>query len=154
MKLYMGLCWLRSNRNLEASFKQSGAFEMFDTYVKRTRQYLDLEVQRVDFETLKNRSPTDKLWVCERAQNGAVLSSSEDLASRLERAQIQAVKKLWIVIGGADGWTPSELTQMKADFLWSFGPATYPHELASVMMAEQVYRGLSILKGHPYHTGH
>lgn len=150
----MGLFWLRSNRNLESSFKQSGAYEMFDTYLKRIRQYSDVEVLKTDFEALVKRPNTDKLWICERSQNGAQTFSSEKLASQLEKIQNSGAKRLWIVIGDADGWTPEELQQMRADQLWSFGPATYPHELATVMMCEQVYRAFTIIKGHPYHSGH
>lgn len=53
------------------------------------------------------------------------------------------------LIGGADGFTPDIKTH--ADFFWRMGELTWPHQLARVMLLEQLYRSMSILKGHPYH---
>jgi 23S rRNA (pseudouridine1915-N3)-methyltransferase len=53
------------------------------------------------------------------------------------------------VIGGADGLAPAVL--QRADLTLSFGPMTWPHQLARVMLAEQLFRAQSILAGHPYH---
>ena len=55
------------------------------------------------------------------------------------------------VIGGADGLAPS--LSDKADLRLSFGAATWPHQLARVMLLEQLYRAATILSGHPYHRG-
>jgi len=55
------------------------------------------------------------------------------------------------VIGGADGLAPSLAD--KADLRLSFGAATWPHQLARVMLLEQLYRAATILSGHPYHRG-
>jgi 23S rRNA (pseudouridine1915-N3)-methyltransferase len=57
-----------------------------------------------------------------------------------------------LAIGPADGW--SVAARQRADLLVSFGRLTLPHQLARVVLAEQVYRALTILAGHPYHTGH
>lgn len=154
MKLSLGLLWLRTNRNLSAAFKHSATYELFNMYLTRLGPYTDVDVSKPDFETLKKRESNEKLWICERAQLGAKTLSSEALAVRVEDLQMLGVKKLWIVIGGPDGFSKEQLAELRADFLWSFGPATYPHELASVMMLEQVYRAYSIIKKHPYHSGH
>jgi 23S rRNA (pseudouridine1915-N3)-methyltransferase len=53
------------------------------------------------------------------------------------------------IIGGADGLSPS--LSDKADLQLSFGAATWPHQLARVMLLEQLYRATTILSGHPYH---
>jgi 23S rRNA (pseudouridine1915-N3)-methyltransferase len=55
---------------------------------------------------------------------------------------------LVFVIGGADGLPPEWRT--RADVLLSLSPLTMPHELARVMLAEQIYRALTTLRGHPY----
>jgi 23S rRNA (pseudouridine1915-N3)-methyltransferase len=53
------------------------------------------------------------------------------------------------IIGGADGLSPS--LGDKADLRLAFGAATWPHQLARVMLLEQLYRATTILTGHPYH---
>jgi 23S rRNA (pseudouridine1915-N3)-methyltransferase len=55
-------------------------------------------------------------------------------------------------IGPADGWSVNARDQ--ANLLLSFGRITLPHQLARVVLAEQVYRAFTILAGHPYHSGH
>jgi 23S rRNA (pseudouridine1915-N3)-methyltransferase len=77
--------------------------------------------------------------------------SSEELAEFLKRQQINAVPLLF-AIGGADGF--GEETQRQADFILSLGRMTLPHELARVVLVEQIYRAFTILKKHPYHLGH
>ncbi len=57
-----------------------------------------------------------------------------------------------LAIGPADGW--STAARARAGLLLSFGAITLPHELARVVLAEQIYRALTILAGHPYHSGH
>lgn len=54
-----------------------------------------------------------------------------------------------LLIGGPDGIDPACME--RADSTWSLSPLTFPHGLVRVMVAEQLYRAQSILKGHPYH---
>jgi 23S rRNA (pseudouridine1915-N3)-methyltransferase len=77
--------------------------------------------------------------------------SSEELAHFLEREQIQAIPLLFAV-GGADGF--SDQARRQASFALSLGRMTLPHELARVVLLEQLYRAFTILKNHPYHLGH
>jgi len=76
--------------------------------------------------------------------------SSEDLAAQLGRWRMQG-KDLAFLIGGPDGFAPAVLT--RADQSWSLGPATLPHPLVRIMVAEQLYRASSQLANHPYHRG-
>jgi 23S rRNA (pseudouridine1915-N3)-methyltransferase len=78
--------------------------------------------------------------------------SSEQLAGWIERERDGSAQHLHFAIGPADGW--SDTTRKRADLLLSFGPMTFPHDLARVMLAEQLYRAFTILAGHPYHAGH
>jgi 23S rRNA (pseudouridine1915-N3)-methyltransferase len=55
-------------------------------------------------------------------------------------------------IGPASGW--SDRARRQAQMLLSMGPMTLPHELARLLLTEQIYRAFTILSGHPYHTGH
>ncbi len=78
--------------------------------------------------------------------------SSEQFASWIGRERDSGTQHLHFAIGPADGW--SEKVRKRADLLLSFGPMTFPHELARLMLAEQLYRAFTILAGHPYHGGH
>jgi 23S rRNA (pseudouridine1915-N3)-methyltransferase len=78
--------------------------------------------------------------------------SSEELAEWIGRQRDSGAQHLIFAIGPADGW--SRAARERADLLLSFGPMTFPHELARVMLAEQLYRAFTILAGHPYHSGH
>jgi 23S rRNA (pseudouridine1915-N3)-methyltransferase len=77
--------------------------------------------------------------------------SSEELAQFLERERVQAIPLLF-AIGGADGF--SDQARRQAAFVLSLGRMTLPHELARVVLLEQLYRAFTILKNHPYHLGH
>lgn len=75
--------------------------------------------------------------------------TSRAFASRVAKLRDDGVRKLTIVIGGADGHAPELLA--RADETLAFGVQTWPHALARVMLAEQVYRAVTILAGSPYH---
>jgi 23S rRNA (pseudouridine1915-N3)-methyltransferase len=77
--------------------------------------------------------------------------SSEELAEFLEREQLNALPLLF-AIGGSDGF--SDEARRIAGFSLSLGKMTLPHELARVVLLEQLYRAFTILKNHPYHLGH
>jgi len=66
----------------------------------------------------------------------------------------QGKRLLSIIIGGPDGLKEAQQQRLKPDFIWSFGPMTYPHELACVIACEQLYRAWAIMRGLPYHGGH
>lgn len=78
--------------------------------------------------------------------------TSEEIANFLEYHQSHNAQELLFAVGPADGW--SETTRAAANNVLSFGKITLPHELARVVLLEQLYRGFTILKGHPYHGGH
>jgi 23S rRNA (pseudouridine1915-N3)-methyltransferase len=72
---------------------------------------------------------------------------SAGFITMMERAEREA-RDLVFVVGGADG-LPAGWSD-RADLLLSLSPMTYPHELARVMLAEQIYRAFTTLRGHPY----
>lgn len=78
--------------------------------------------------------------------------TSEEIANFLEFHQSHGTQELLFAVGPADGW--SDATRAAANNILSFGKITLPHELARVVLLEQLYRGFTILKGHPYHGGH
>jgi len=74
---------------------------------------------------------------------------SGDFARLLERWRDDGVREARFLIGAADGH--DEDLRDRADVLLGFGPMTWPHMLARVMLVEQLWRATSILSGHPYH---
>lgn len=75
--------------------------------------------------------------------------ASRDFARKLETWRDDGVREAVFAIGGADGHDRSQLPQ--PDLVMAFGPAVWPHKLVRVMLAEQIYRAVSILAGTPYH---
>lgn len=75
--------------------------------------------------------------------------TSEEFATLIGRWRDDGVREVRFLIGAADGHG-AELRD-KADLLIGFGAMTWPHMLARVMLAEQLWRATSILAGHPYH---
>ena len=76
--------------------------------------------------------------------------SSEQVAEQLQEWRLQG-RPHALVIGGAVGVAPA--VRERASNIWSLGPLTLPHELARVVVAEQLYRATTILRGEPYHKG-
>jgi 23S rRNA (pseudouridine1915-N3)-methyltransferase len=76
--------------------------------------------------------------------------SSAELAERLDRWLLES-RPLAFAIGGSTGLDEEFL--QRCQHTWSLGPLTLPHELARVVVVEQVYRAFTILRGEPYHKG-
>lgn len=75
--------------------------------------------------------------------------SSEDLSQRIDTLALNGTSDLTFVIGGSDG--VSEAVRTRANETLSFGPITLPHNLARVVLLEQLYRAQRISRGEPYH---
>jgi 23S rRNA (pseudouridine1915-N3)-methyltransferase len=75
--------------------------------------------------------------------------TSEDFAKNMLGLREKGVPAVLFLIGGADGL--AEEARKNADFTLAFGAATFPHQLVRILLAEQIYRALTILSGHPYH---
>ncbi len=86
--------------------------------------------------------------VCVLDERGRMMTSPE-LADRLARLRDAGQGDLAFLVGGADGVDPA--LRDRADLVLSFGPMVWPHALARVMLAEQLYRAATILGGAPYH---
>lgn len=74
--------------------------------------------------------------------------STEQLAERME-AWMGDGRDVALLIGGPEGIEPS--VSAAADERWSLSPLTLPHPLVRIVVAEQIYRAWSVIKGHPYH---
>jgi 23S rRNA (pseudouridine1915-N3)-methyltransferase len=134
--------------------KNSAIQALTDEYLNRLRQYADTEGGPLKDEAalLKlcdGRGARRRLVVLD--SHGKQLSS-EELAGFLREHQDCNPAALVFAVGPADGF--SEELRRKADLVLSIGKMTLAHELARVVVLEQVYRAFTILKGHPYHLGH
>jgi 23S rRNA (pseudouridine1915-N3)-methyltransferase len=94
-----------------------------------------------------SRSIPDRSRVVALEVDGRALSS-RDLATWLGRAENDSVQTVVFLIGGAYG-LPQELSK-RADLCLSLSAMTLPHRLARLVLAEQIYRAFSILRGEPY----
>ena len=70
-------------------------------------------------------------------------------ANFIGRERDAGTRSLWFLVGGAEGVDP--LVRERASAVYSFGTMTLPHQLVRVLVAEQIYRAMTILSGHPYH---
>jgi 23S rRNA (pseudouridine1915-N3)-methyltransferase len=104
--------------------------------------------RREEGERLRGKLPAGARLVA-LARLGAAWTS-EELARRLD-GWMREARPVALAIGGSRGLDPA-LVAGAAD-RWSLGPLTLPHELARVVVAEQLYRASSILRGQPYHKG-
>ena len=77
--------------------------------------------------------------------------SSEGLAEKFKQLQVKGTKTVNLVVGGP--WGHDESLLKKANLRLSFSPMTFPHDLARLMLLEQVYRAFAILNNSPYHKG-
>lgn len=74
---------------------------------------------------------------------------SRRLAEKIGRLRDDGVRRLVLIIGGADGLDPTLVAEARESL--AFGPQTWPHALVRVMLAEQIYRAATVLAGSPYH---
>ncbi|WP_439271899.1 23S rRNA (pseudouridine(1915)-N(3))-methyltransferase RlmH [Pseudochrobactrum sp. HB0163] len=74
---------------------------------------------------------------------------SESFAAELGRIRDGGKRQLILAIGGPDGHDPQ--LRNRADLVLAMGKMTWPHQLARILIAEQLYRAATILSGHPYH---
>lgn len=136
-------------------------------YAKRLGKYCRLEIIEVaDEKTPDQASETveegirakeaerilknikDDMYVITLEIQGKMLTS-EELADKIETLGIQGKSSIAFVIGGSIGLGKAVLD--RSDFALSFSRMTFPHQLMRVILLEQIYRGLRIINGEPYH---
>jgi 23S rRNA (pseudouridine1915-N3)-methyltransferase len=119
---------------------------MAQDYVERTRRFVRLEMREIQpgrFDPWERHPAASKILL---DPAGRALDSAR-LATLFEKAEMES-RDLVFVIGGAAGLPPAWKT--RADLLLSLSPMTFSHELARVLLAEQIYRAFATLRGHPY----
>ena len=125
-----------------------------EEYQKRLTRYTTLELQ-TDWKDAGQVKNSETLLAASEGAVRIVLDergeswTTADLVSRVEGWQMNAVKRVAILIGGADGHTPE--LRRSADHVIALSGFTLQHELALVVLLEQIYRVHTVLRGEPYH---
>jgi 23S rRNA (pseudouridine1915-N3)-methyltransferase len=139
--------------------KEPAIQALTDEYLKRISRYAQVEGLSVRDEAAvlamcgrDDRSKTTAKSTLALLDSRGKEFSSENFAKFLGNYQDQNPIPLVFAIGGADGF--SNQARAAAQHVISLGKMTLAHELARIVLLEQVYRAFTILKGHPYHSGH
>ncbi|WP_102379623.1 23S rRNA (pseudouridine(1915)-N(3))-methyltransferase RlmH [Raoultibacter timonensis] len=133
-------------------------------YLKRLKAYAKVEVKEIadidpakagGVDAARDREGSAVLAAIPEQSHAILLAiegkerSSEDLARRLDSLALAGTSDLTFIVGGSDG--VSDAVRARANEQLSFGPITLPHNLARVVLFEQVYRAFKISRGEPYH---
>ena len=125
-----------------------------DEYTKRITRYIQIETQEFASEEalLKSlaKSASRPFFVALDSRGKQL--SSEELADFIGKHQDRGTQAMLFAIGPADGFSQEAI--QASQFQLAMGKMTLAHELALLVLAEQLYRSFTILKGHPYHSGH
>jgi 23S rRNA (pseudouridine1915-N3)-methyltransferase len=140
----------------EDYWKRAGAlgprlgFTGFSALIIETSRRASVEARRrEETERLTRNSPRNAhLIVCDERGRSV---TSDAFAASLARLRDTGASDAFFVIGGPDGLSAAFLGIAQQRI--AFGAQTWPHLLVRVMLAEQIYRALTILSGHPYHRG-
>lgn len=148
---------------LKEKFMQQGVAE----YAKRLGPYAKLQLLEVpdekapetmsdaEAEQVKQREGERLLGLIKPDAHVIALAiegqlwSSEELAGQLERLATYGPSHVVFVIGGSNGLSDDVLRRSQQQL--SFGRMTYPHQLMRLIMVEQIYRAMKIIRGEPYH---
>jgi 23S rRNA (pseudouridine1915-N3)-methyltransferase len=117
-----------------------------EEYIKRSSRYLSCAMREIDprrFDLFARHATARKVLLDPAGQT----MDTPAFVNLVRQAELDA-SDLVFLVGGHDG-LPAEW-RSRADLLLSLTPLTLPHELARAVLAEQVYRAVTTLRGHPY----
>lgn len=136
--------------------KEPAIRALTEEYLKRIARYAEVEGIALGDESallrLRQRNGSRPAHTLVLFDSRGKQLSSEEFARFLQNHQERNPQPLVLAIGPADGFS-DEARQAGAAVL-SLGKMTLAHELARIVLLEQVYRAFTILQGHPYHSGH
>ena len=145
------------------SIKKGPERALIDDYIDRASRsarqsgFAGVQEIEVDLRSANTRA-SETQTILSKIPSGAVVIAldergkaltSRQIASQFNSFKDRGERDLVFLIGGADGFEPGALPANMIK--WSFGIQTWPHKLVRVMIAEQIYRSISILAGSPYH---
>ena len=120
-----------------------------DDYLSRLRHYTRVDEREVKDEARLSEAIAGEARLVALSRAGESWTSAE-LAQRTARWD-QEGREVAFAIGGAAG-LPRAMVE-RAEAVWSLSALTFPHELARVLVLEQLYRAFTIRRGEPYHRG-
>jgi 23S rRNA (pseudouridine1915-N3)-methyltransferase len=126
--------------------RDQNANSLADEYIKRSTRYARVEMREIRptrFDPWTKHPSATKILL-----DPAGKPQDSALFSKLVAKAEQESRDLVFVIGGAEGLPAN--WRARGDLLLSLSPLTFPHELARVILAEQLYRAFTTLRGHPY----
>jgi 23S rRNA (pseudouridine1915-N3)-methyltransferase len=129
--------------------RRSELCAVLDDYVKRIRRSCPIEITELrDGEVARKRLDADRATRAVLLDAGGEAWDSAAFAKWMAEQRDHGTREIVFVCGDAEGF-PAELRERVKQRL-SLSPMTYSHELARVMLAEQIYRAFAILSGSPY----
>ena len=117
-----------------------------EEFLKRTSRYARCEMKEIQpgrFDLFTRHPSAFKVFLDPAGET----MTSEQFTALIERSEREG-RDLLFLVGGHDGLPPE--WKPRADLLLSLSAMTFPHELARAMLAEQIYRAYTTLRGHPY----
>lgn len=135
---------------------QKGLLDQMQYYIKQCPVKIEvievpdekqIEGMHVEGERILSKIKDQDDVIC-LAIKGKMMSS-EDFAKLLDEKMTYQTKDIVFVIGGSYGLSDDVMKRANAEI--SFSKMTFPHQLMRLILVEQIYRGLMILKHHPYH---
>ena len=136
-------------------------------YLKRLKPYTNIELVEGLEEKISPRAGNKDIEICLQKEGAKLLNligkdeivivldikgdalTSEEWAQYIQRLNVSPVSRVNLVIGGSFG--VDEKVKQRADRAVSFSNMTFPHQMAVLILTEQIYRGFKIIKGEPYH---
>jgi 23S rRNA (pseudouridine1915-N3)-methyltransferase len=149
--------------------KQGPERELAETYRKRAqatgralglREIEIVEIRESRAQDAERRRTEESIAIANIIPDRATIIVLDQRGENLDSAALAALLREWrtedraavcFIIGGADGL--SAALSERAKLRLAFGAATWPHQLARIMLLEQLYRAATIIAGHPYHRG-
>ena len=144
--------------------REQGFKFAYEEFAKRLNPYCSFSLVEIPAQSIKDDALAEK-YMQEEADkilssikpNSYVITmeiegkqlSSESFAEKISDISKEGINEICFIIGGANGL--SQTVRNRSDFKLSFSKMTFPHQLARVMLVEQVYRALKILAKEPYH---
>ena len=151
---------MRVNIVCVGKIKESFFIDAINEYKKRLSRFCVFNIIEVDEDSKQSnlvlKSEKEGSLLLAKASGVIValdgrgkMLSSEEIADFIDKKEVQGNSEITFIIGGSNGLSNEVIK--RADLVLSFGKVTYPHQLFRVILTEQIYRALTILKGLPYH---